>query len=194
MDNGHPKGNTENPYFTAGVGNFSPEVNDEPENSLDEKEWQKALEISTPVGMPPLEKPQDTTEAIISGPQTEQTEQPSQTESPEPALPTSLSESGLGQIVPSDIIPKNQQTPDSAHQSKYNPVNIKTTGDKLEKSTIPEIDNVINELNQTGDLTNFYDEIRGTDEKPGMFDANIGNSFNRKLGQDQSSGQQGRVA
>lgn len=179
MDNGHPKGNTENPYFTVGVGDFSPEVNDEPENSLDEKEWQKALEISTPVGMPPIEKPDEPKEAIISKPQTDPIEKT------EPSTPSSLSESELGQIIPFDSISKNRETPGKIYQSKYNPINIKTTGDKLEKSTIPEIDNVINELDQTGNLTNFYDEIRGTDEKPGMFDANIGNSFNRKLGQDQ---------
>lgn len=167
MDNGQPKGSAENPYFTAGVGDFSPEINDDLENSLDEKEWQKALEISTPVGLPPIEKPQE----------------PEQKEAVEDFAETPHE---LGKITSIDPISFNQpidpQEPTSEKPRKYNPTSIRTTGDHLEKSTIPEIDNVINELNQTGDLNNFYNEIRGTDDKPGMMETNLDNSFNRKLG------------
>ena len=87
----------------------------------------------------------------------------------------------LGQIT---TIAAPSIAPTSENKS-FNTAKIKTTGDRLEKSTIPEIDRAINELNQTGNLNNFYDEIRG---EGGMTDANLNNSFNRKLGDNQSTG------
>lgn len=62
-----------------------------------------------------------------------------------------------------------------AGQPTYNPDNIKTSGDRLEKSSIAEIDTAVEQLNQTGNLSDFYEEIRG------MTEVNLNNSFNRKL-------------
>ena len=166
MDNGYPKGNTENPYFTAGEGNISPDVNAEPDNSLDEKEWQRALEISAPVDLPPIEAPTASPQLEPAKAGTFNTETPIE----------------LGQITP--ITPPIDSTK-SETPSKYNSTNIRTTGDRLAKTSISEINSAINELNQTGNLSNFYDEIRGTDEKAGMMEANLHNSFGRKLGQEQ---------
>lgn len=186
MDNGHPKN----------VGNILPEANAESNNGLDEKEWQRALEISTPAGMP---TPENLTKTELAS--TEDTElftpensapdglAPDNSTTPDKIAPQAPENPyKLGQITPITPIDPNQ--PVKIPSQKYNAANIKTTGDKLEKSTIPEIDNLIDELNQTGDLNNFYDEIRGTDEKPGMMEANLHNSFNRKLGADGQGGNQ----
>ena len=62
-----------------------------------------------------------------------------------------------------------------AEHPTYNPDNIKTSGDRLEKSSIIEVDTAIEQLNQTGNLSDFYEEIRG------MTEVNLNNSFNRKL-------------
>ena len=182
MDNGHPKNS---------VGNISPEVNAEPDNSFDEKEWQKALEISTPAGMPAPEKIAkvelaSTEDAGLYTAENLTSDNPAPIAQENQTLKTSENPNELGQITPISPIGTNNPTPENSR--KYNVANIKTTGDKLEKSTIPEIDNIIEELNQTGNLTNFYDEIRGTDEKPGMMEANLHNSYGRKLGADKQGG------
>lgn len=174
----------ENPYFTAGAGNMSPEANDfEPENNLDEENWQRSLEISTPVNLPSPEDVRSKTEnqTTLNTINSDNLTLDGSTE--------------LGRIVSTDYPSKTTSVPDSQNTSLnttatvFNPTNIRTTGDRLEKSAIPEVDNVINELNQTGNLNNFYEEIRGTgDEKLGMLGANLNNSFNRKLGHEHSIG------
>lgn len=188
MDNGHSKGNTENPYFTAGAGNILPEVNDDLENSIDKEEWQRSLEISTPAGMPTPEQIANTEIASTEDAGLYTAENPTSNDStstPQESKIIKMPENPyeLGQIAPADPISPKNPTPEAPR--KYNVANIKTTGDKLEKSTIPEVDNVISELNQTGNIKNFYDEVRGTNEKPGMMEANLRNSYHRELGQDQ---------
>ena len=160
----------ENPYFTAGVGDQPPESNDsEPENNLDEDNWQRSLEISTPVDLP----------------SPEQINNQQEYKSPEP-IASELSRETPKAPELGEIVPINPNVPKPAAEvaaRKYNPTNIRTTGDRLDKNTIIEVDNAFNELNQTGDLNNFYNEIRGTDEKPGMYEVNLHNSYNRKIGE-----------
>lgn len=148
--------------------NFStPQVDD----NLNAENWQRSLEISSPVDMP---KPEvvAASEALIP-----------EAVSKNPAIspeaiqkinqPEATTE--LGQIT---TIENAMSVAPVAKQLSYNPTNIRTTGDHLEKSSIAEIDNAISELNQTGDLSNFYNEIRG---EGSMLEANLDNSFNRKL-------------
>lgn len=159
----------ENPYFTAGVGNQPADQNDyEKENNLDEENWQRSLEISAPVDLPSPEQIKDKQEnkspTPISSEQLRET-----TKAPE-----------FGEII---SISPNTSNSATAATRKYNPTSIRTTGDRLEKSAITEVDNAFNELDQTRDLNNFYNEIRGTDEVPGMYEVNLGNSYNRKIGE-----------
>lgn len=177
MDYGQPKNNgkvtgifsgaeqyqepTNNSYFTAGIGNQSPASNDfESENNLDEENWQRSLEISTPVDLP---SPEKLTAPIPIG--SEAARMPQE-------------EPKLGEITPVATSTVTQATP-----TNYNPLSVRTTGDHLEKTTIKEVDNVFDKLNQTGDLNNFYNEIRGTDGNPGMYEANLHNSYGRKIGE-----------
>lgn len=174
MDNGH-RGIVINPtsdfqhdanFFTPGVGDTPAENNDyKPEDNLDEENWQKALDISKPTDMPSPTKVVETSEQDTP-------ELPNFT-------PPETSESKLGQIT---TIENSINMPEVRKESNYNPGSIKTTGDKLEKSSIIEVDNAITELNQTGNLSNFYDEIRS------MTEVNLNNSFNRKLYQDDAGG------
>ena len=155
MDNGH-----HNAIFSS-----NPDMDD----NLNLENWQESLKEAVPAGMPTPEE-LGTSEDIA-------TTEDAGLYSAETLNTPDASE--LGQITP---IEQPKTVTENLPQN-YNPVNIKTTGDKLEKSTIPEIDNIITELNQTGNLSNFYDEIRGTDEKPGMMETNLKNSYNRKLGE-----------
>ncbi len=197
---------TENPYFTDGIGNMPADSNDfEPENNLDEDNWRRSLEISAPTDMPTPELLQEKSNYFFNAKNTignfptnfsDETPNSEKTDDFKPSA-TSKANLELGEIVPistnlssnSSSVPSSSSDQQNAHvfdsRVSYNPVNIRTSGDRLEKSTIPEVDNIINELNQTGNLSNFYDEIRGTDDRPGMMEVNLDNSFNRKLGQDQ---------
>lgn len=58
-----------------------------------------------------------------------------------------------------------------------NPGAIRTEGDHLSSAAITEIDNAVSELGQTGDLATFYDKVQSLTE------ANLENSFNRKIGE-----------
>lgn len=170
MDNGH-----RNAIFSG---------NPDMENSLNEENWQRSLEISAPAGMPTIEKIATPEQEIAT---TEDVGLYSAENITTPDTQTTESLQELGQITPIETTHTNQVGPVAGVSQKYNPINIKTTGDRLEKSTIPEIDNIINELNQTGNLNNFYDEIRGTDAKPGMMEINLENSYGRKLGEREAS-------
>ena len=184
-------------FFTPGVGNAPAEANDfQPENNLDEENWQQALDISKPVHLPSPTKITEITEVAKNSETAAgvSSEKPPITEVSESKPLTSVPEfpnfkppedkgPELGQIA---TIENSINLPEVRKESNYNPDSIKTTGDKLEKSSITEVDNAITELNQTGNLGNFYEEIRS------MTEVNLNNSFNRKLyqdnGQDNSQG------
>ena len=169
-------------FFTAGVGNTPAEDNNyKPEDNLDEENWQKALDISKPLDMPSPTKIANIPETKELGKESSvASETESQRSAGVPELPNFKplegSEPQLGQIA---TIEKSIDLPEVKKNSSYNPDSIKTTGDKLETSSIAEVDNAITELGQTGNLSNFYEEIRS------MTEVNLNNSFNRKLYQDE---------
>ena len=172
MDNGH-----HNAIFSS-----NPDVDD----NLNLENWQRSLEISAPVDMPAPEQLVNTNIATTEDAGIYSAEDALVPDNQSPLVQESESQENpyeLGQITSVE----QPQTTTKQPTQKYNPVNIKTTGDKLEKSTIPEIDNTITELNQTGNLSNFYDEIRGSDEKPGMMETNLKNSYGRKLGEGEAA-------
>ena len=190
MDNGH-RGIVINPtsdfqhdasFFTAGVGDTPAEDNNyKPEDNLDEENWQKALNISKPVNIP---SPTNITETVgdletKTGEATPTPERLPNTAKLPNLNPPENKEPKLGEIA---TIENSISLPEAKKQPGYNPDSIKTTGDKLEKSSITEVDNAITELNQTGNLSNFYEEIRN------MTETNLNNSFNRKLYQDDAGG------
>ncbi len=78
----------------------------------------------------------------------------------------------LGRIMPVD----GSSAGNNSHSVQAAPgfvkENIHTSGDYLDKSSMIEINRVEERLNQTHDLSSFYDDIRD------MNDANIDNSFN----------------
>ena len=200
MDNGHTTGTNRNngifsgsnqyqqsvgsPYFTAGEG-------DAPVSAVNVAmpPQTQAPEVPITSEIPPAPAAPETTMTLETPPAVPEIPAAPVPESLEPLAKNPYE---LGQITPvtSANPPKTDAknftpTPIPEPFQKYNKNNIRTTGDHLEKSAISEVDNVINELNQTGDLNSFYNEIRGTDETPGMMEVNLGNSFNRKLGSDQ---------
>ncbi len=80
---------------------------------------------------------------------------------------------GLGEIVdlnPSIMQPAQQPAQDVSAALAFNEALIRTDGDHIAKSAIKEIDNAKNELNQTGDIFNFYDKAR-----------DMGETYKRKL-------------
>lgn len=139
-------------------------------NNLNAEEWQKALEISTPAGMPTPEQILPKTETVE-----ESTETPVDTtaDTPTEPMPNLPTEPMLGQIAPVTM-------PNPPHNTvkPYNPANIKTEGDYLDKNSLAEIEKLEEKLNQDGDLNSFYDHTRDLTE------VNLDNSFSRKLYQD----------
>lgn len=170
MDNGH-----KNAIFSSAPA---------PEDDLNTENWARSLEISAPAGMPSPEsflRPSEpeTTPSLENINMT-----PQETRENAPYEPTPPSESFSKGIDPLNPVPLGQVTPlyrqndPTVTRVDYDPRNIRTTGDRLEKSTIEEVDRAIDRLDQTGDLNNFYEEIRG---EGSMLEANLNNSFNRKL-------------
>ena len=159
-------------------------------DDFDAETWQKSLDISAPTDMPSPESlnsvgPLNSAESVepvnpaanIPSETSNSTEAnnsntavltPENASQPEPM-------NSLGQIT---TIENAVSSTSVAGQPSYEPSNIRTTGDRLEKSSIEEIDKAINELSQTGNLNNFYNEIRG---EGSMLETNLSNSFNRKL-------------
>lgn len=130
----------------------SPEVDD----NLNEENWQRSLEISTPTSLPSPEQ--------LSKSSDDSSEE-------NPTTGGTTESTVLGQITPLQATPEQPEftskIPDTA--------SIKTTGDYLDKASLAVIDKAIEELDQTGNLDNFYDEVRN------MTEVNLNNSFNRKL-------------
>ena len=191
MDNGQSGGNAkkipifsgsdpeDQAFFTPGVGNESPENNDiEPEINLDEENWQKSLEISAPAGLPTPEelaaKTVSKTETIES-PAENSTDSATDTDNYTPVSPTlePAKEPVLGHVTPVEAKKTSQDV-----AKPYNPANIKTEGDYLDKNSLAEIEKLEDKLSQDGDLNSFYDLTRDLTE------VNLDNSFSRKLYQD----------
>lgn len=145
-------------------------------DNLNMEEWQKSLEISAPAGMPTPEQILPKTETELTG------EEPPVTETSVIGTPT---KEGRTNFVPEELNPALGQVtpvtmPNPPHNKvkPYNPTNVKTTGDYLDKGSLAEIEKLEDKLNQDGDLNSFYDHTRDLTE------VNLDNSFSRKLYQD----------
>lgn len=168
MDNGH-RGIVINPtsdfqhdasFFTPGVGDAPAENNDyKPEDNLDEENWQKALDISKPAGMPNPTKIAETTGGVEAKTGAGEHAATPERSTDIPKLPDfKLPEAGetkLGQIA---TIENSISMPEVKKQKSYNPDNLHIIGDRLEKTSIAEIDNEFAKLNQTRDMNSFYDD------------------------------------
>ncbi len=73
-------------------------------------------------------------------------------------------------------MPKDTAIVESALDIPFDKNALKTT-DKLSQTGIEAIDAAVEKLNQDGDIANFYDTARQ------MMEANLDNSYNRKLGE-----------
>lgn len=131
-----------------------PEVDD----NLNEENWQKSLEISAPSGLP----------------SPEQLSRPAETISAKADPDVTLK---FGQIAPVE----SSASPTLASSPLPGVSAIKTTGDHLDRAALDVIDQSIEKLKQTGNLSDFYGEARNLTE------ANLNNSFNRKLGADDAT-------
>lgn len=83
--------------------------------------------------------------------------------------------------TPPNIRLSDEITEGATNVVHFDPKLIRTDGDRIEKSALAEVDNVISELNQTGNAADFYATVRGDDSHPGMVRANLKNSYNREV-------------
>lgn len=152
------KRQSEQPFFTAGVGNAPVSENISKDN-LDLTNNSTSWNIET----------RHTTEhhGELGGRAIRSAElQPFQTQESLPAL---------GEII--DTEPVRQSSPSAQiEQSSYIPTEIITEGDHISAKTVNQVENELNRLSQTGNIADFYDDIRN------MMEANLENSYHRKLG------------
>ncbi len=143
-------------------------------NDFDIESWQKSLEISAPLDMPMPENCTKVETPIVSS------ETPTISTEEAPSLESVATESADTKTVATDaeapalgqITPVGKQSSQAVARVNYNPANIRMSGDRLDKATMAEISNVENQLSQTHDLSNFYEEIRG---EGGMLETNLNN-------------------
>lgn len=147
----------------------------EPKTSpkIDEKTWESALELSAPAGLP---KPETFTDSLEQSRPSAET--PIEVPKESSAFPVNPFEMPNSQELGKELGKITSLDTHVGAQSNPSQFSVRTTGDHLEKSSITEIDNALSELSQTGNLNNFYEEIRS------MTEANLNNSFNRKLYHD----------
>lgn len=141
--------------------------------NLNEKDWQKSLEISTPTDLPSPEHLSESIDASVNAAENSVNPTPSSetAKASEPNAPGTISAlPGIGQIVSTNTVKQDAPTPLTPTSAS-----IKTTGDRLDRASLDVIDHAIDELNQSSNLETFYDEVRS------MTEANLSNSFNRKL-------------
>ena len=70
---------------------------------------------------------------------------------------------------------------DTIEKISFNASLIRTDGDRINKSAISEVDDVVSKLAQTGNTADFYATVRGDEKHPGMVRANLKNSYNREV-------------
>lgn len=84
-------------------------------------------------------------------------------------------------IAPPNMEPSDAIIKDAISAVHFDPKLIRTDGDRIGKTALTEVDNVIQGLNQTGDAADFYATVRGDNNHPGMVRANLKNSYNREV-------------
>ncbi len=145
----------EQPFFTAGSG-ISPE---QPENNFDY-----------------INQPSDLETSDLSSAHYDTADNTATTEKESPTPPPADEQTpDLGQVTDPNLPPNfNPQTQPSAETKNFDRSNIKTS-ERLDFISIKETDKIIQRFNQDGDADRFYDDTRE------MMEANLENSYNRKL-------------
>ena len=157
-----------NPFFTTGAGTNQDTVNTfQSENNLDlsnnQADWSAPLERDhRSIG-----------NKAMGAPETSPDKENVNSEVPDLT--------NMGKVISLDASrrdynPKeNPSTAEVAEQAiSFDRKKIKT-GETLEEAGVQEVQNVINKLNQDGNVADFYDTARD------MMEANLDNSYNRKL-------------
>lgn len=167
MDYGQPVSTPkQEPFFTAGAGVASEQNNPYKADSL-------SSDIYTP-----QRDPKNLGNAAIAS--SEQV--PSVTEIPlEGRNPAeAVNDQALGQIISLEMPPGVEQPEEAKDLSKdfsFDRATINTTK-KISKSGYRAIESATSKLNKDGNASDFYEEIRG---EGGLVEANLENSYNRKL-------------
>ncbi|MBO7718230.1 hypothetical protein J6S37_01905 [Candidatus Saccharibacteria bacterium] len=170
MDYGQPTNQDDrsNPFFTTGAGTNRETVNTfQSENNLDlsnnQADWSAPLERDhRSIG-----------NKAMGAPETSPDQENVNSEVPDLT--------NMGKVISLDASrrdynPKeNPSTAEVAEQAiSFDRKKIKT-GETLEEAGVQEVQNVINKLNQDGNVADFYDTARD------MMEANLYNSYKRKL-------------
>lgn len=159
------------PFFTAGAGNVSPNPNYfESENNLDltnQNNWNQPRNLRE-LGSKAIYAP----EAISS--QDNPMEQKPQGEL--------VTEDTAGKSNDSIMPPTpNFGAPaETSSAISYHPHLIHADKEHLSSDTMGEINESIARLNQTDNIFDFYSAIRGDESTPGMSQEYLKNSFNRE--------------
>lgn len=167
MDYGQPV-NTPNqePFFTAGAGNAPETVNTDKSNSLTSEAY---IAERDPKNLGNVAIASSSEQAPTT------TELPPENQSPN-EMPN---KQGLGQIINLEMPPGSEQTPEDNTEKAptFDRASI-STSKKLSRAGLRAIDSVTSKLSKDGDVYDFYEEIRGEN---GLVEANLENSYNRKL-------------
>ena len=168
MDYGHATQTNNDTFFTDGVGMQAKNTDDiEVKDNLDLSNKSISWDESEP-GEPNKNK----NSQEIDNPQIKTQE------SLASRGPDSSNGVQLGEIVDLKMPPGSgdKHTDDAKIiEASFNRTAFRTTGDKLNIDAIKELDAEISKLNQTGNISDFYNHAREAME------ANIDNSYGRKL-------------
>lgn len=164
-------GNLEQDFFTAGAGNVSPLENSfEPENNLD------LSNNATSWAPNSVERHHQSVgnRAVISAENIPDSPRQFQADD----------QTKIGEIIDIDLPPIAEPSlpePEATSAPIFNEKLIRTDGDRINKGALFEIDHAIKKFSQTGNAADFYAEVRGTSDKPGMLGSHLKNSYNREL-------------
>ena len=158
-------------FFTAGVGTSAKNANTfEEENNLDTSS-EGAASWKNPVERNPGDTGKNVLNSFGNTDPAKEELNPSIVEEPSKTLEqTQDLLMPPGTINPEILQPENQLS-----QERFNQAAIKTE-EKLSKSGIKEVDDVLVKFRQDGNPASFYDAVRD------MMKVNLKNSYNRELG------------
>ena len=163
-------------FFTAGVGNTSSSENSfEPENNLD---------LTNDAASWGTNSMEHTRRAIGN-----------QAISSMGEADAPFGEAGpsdeMGKVIDIDLPPTAQpEAPEPSNVVPFDSHRIRTKGDHIDRGALVEINHVIREFNQTNNAADFYTEVRGSKDQPGMLDSNLENSYGRVFGAGLTSSDQ----
>lgn len=171
MDYGHTMQSAaptqEEPFFTAGVGTASEEVNNfEPENNLDttnnQVSWGSTAEHDLrSIGSNTLNSTESSHNSPIMSAEITPTMPPM-------GVVTELEQPGL------DVASSSAST-----EATFHPEESIKTGETLNKAGVRQMDGIIHQFTKSGDIA------RATDEYWKLVERNLKSSYNRAIGEDE---------